>query len=246
MRVRTNICVLRTASFFACLLALIPQAVAAPSITLNTITQAPGGTVSVTGSGFGATKIVAIGFGAETTISNEIVNIFVNGTTRDANFTHRPVKPGSVGIRAVRISDGYEESIDDKGNGELWYYDGRGFWATLNYASGSYHREGGTSNVADWTYYASYKSCQYNVTSFGSITTTSSGTFTANFTVPPGAANGLHNVTAIDAVGNVAVTTLNVDNTLPEALPFGVMILLSATAVAASSLHFRKRPRITV
>jgi hypothetical protein len=219
----------------------VPTAAGAGSITLTPTAQAPGGIVSVTGSGFGATKAVGIGFGAATPITGEIVTLLVNGSTRDANFTFRPIKPGSISFHMVR-DDGYEEWADDNGLGELWYYAG-GFWATVNYASGSYHREGGITDITRWTFTASYTRYQYNLTSFSSITTTASGTFVANITVPA-VANGNYNVTAIDSGGNMATTTLNVDSTIvPEVLPFGAVLLLSSLAVVAGSWHFRKRPR---
>jgi hypothetical protein len=230
-------------AFLACLLALTPLAAGAGSVTLTPTAQAPGGTVSVTGSGFGAAKPVGIGFGAALPMTGETVNHLVNGTTWDYDFTHRPIKPGSVSIHLVRTSDGYEEWAEDNAVGELRLLAGN-FWATVNYASGSYHREGATTNPALWTFTASYTSYQYNVTSFGSITTTASGTFSANITVPA-VANGNCNITVIDAGGNLATATLNVNSAIPEVLPFGAILLLSSVAVIAGSWHFRKRPRIT-
>jgi hypothetical protein len=228
-------------AFLACLFALMPQAAGAGSITLTPTSQAPGGTVSVTGSGFGATSAVGIGFGAAQPITGEIVIHLVNGTMWDYNFTHLPLKPGSISIHEVRAADGYEEWAEDNGAGELRLIAGN-LWGTVNYASGSYHREGATTVADRWTFTASYTCYQYNVTSFGSIITTASGAFSANFTVPA-VANGNYNVTVIDAGGNVAFATLNVSSAIPEGLPLGAILLLSSVAVVASSWHFRARAK---
>jgi len=248
VRVRTKVCAASVAAFLAFLLAFIPQAAAAASITLNTSAQAPGGSVTVTGMGFGASRNIGVAFGAESNVTGEIVNQIVTGDIRDYNFTRRPIRPGSVKIIHLNLLTGSAPLVTDDGAGTLYLgSSGSIFSNAMNYALGNYHREGvvGT-NPADYLLTASYTSYQYRLTSFGGITTDGSGTFSANFTVPS-AANGNYNVTVIDAVGNVAVATLNVDNTIPvpEVLPFGAIMLLSTMAVASGSLHFRKRPRIT-
>ncbi len=246
MRLRTKVCVVSAPVFLACLLALIPQAAATPSITLSTTAQAPGGSVTVTGTGFGASRNIGIAFGAELNVTGEIVNQWVAGSVRDYNFTRRPIKPGSVQIIHLNLITGSAPNVTDDGAGTLYLGTSSIFSKYMNYALGNFHRENvvGT-NPDDYLLTASYTSYEYNLSSFGGIATTASGIFSANITIPA-VANGNYNVTVIDEGGNVAVATLTVDNTIPEALPFAAIMLLSAIAVATSSLHFRKRPRVTV
>jgi hypothetical protein len=240
-----------TVSIFALALLVLsfamPTAAGAGSITLTPAAQAPGGSVTVTGMGFGASRNIGVAFGAELNVTGEIVNQIVTGDMRDYNFTHRPIKPGSVQIVHLNLITGSAPLVTDDGAGTLYLGDsGNIFSNAMNYALGNYHRDGVSgTNPADYLLTASYTSYQYSLTSFGGITTDGSGTFSASFSVPPAAANGNYNVTAIGASGNVAVATLNVDNTIPEGLPLGAILLLSSAAVAAVSWCFRKRPRIT-
>ena len=243
MRVRTKVCAVSAAAFLAFLLSIIPQAAAAASITLNTPAQAPGGSVTVTGMGFGASRNIGIAFGAESNVTGEIVNQIVTGDTRDYNFTHRPIKPGSVQIIHLNLLTGSAPLVTDNGAGTLYLgTSGNIFSNAMNYALGNFHREGvvGT-NPDDYLLTASYISYQYSLTSFGGITTDASGRFSVNITVPA-LPNGNYNVTAIDSGGNLATSTFS---TIPEGLPFGAVLLLSSVAVAAGSWLFRKRPRIT-
>ncbi len=249
MRLITKVCAVFEPIFLACLLALIPQAAATPSVTLNTTAQAPGGSVTATGVGFGASRNIGIAFGAESNVTGEIVNQILTGNMRDYNFTLRPIKPGSVQIIHLNLITGSAPLVTDDGAGTLYLgSSGNIFSNAMNYALGNYHRDFASvgTNPDDYLLTASYVTYQYSLTSFGGITTTATGTFSADFTVPA-VSNGSYNVTVIDAGGNVAVASLNVDNTIPvpEALPFAAMMLLSAMAVAAGSWHLRKQPRIT-
>jgi hypothetical protein len=109
----------------------------------------------------------------------------------------------------------------------------------MDYALGGFiHPSTGTPSMYEWR--ASYTYYQYNVTSYGQVTTTGSGTFSANFTVPT-VTNGNYNVTAIESGGNIATATFTA---IPEGWPFGAVLLLSSVAVAAGAWLFRKRPRI--
>jgi N-dimethylarginine dimethylaminohydrolase len=57
------------------ILLVIPATRAAtPTITLTPTSQAPGGSVTVTGTGFGATIVVGIGFRAEVNVINEVMD----------------------------------------------------------------------------------------------------------------------------------------------------------------------------
>ncbi len=242
MRLRTKVCAVSAPVFLACLLALIPQAAATPSITLSTTSQAPEGSVTVTGTGFGAARNIGIAFGAESNVTGEIVNQVVTGDMRDYNFTRRPIKPGSIQIIHLNLLTGSAPLVTDDGAGTLYLgTSGNIFSNAMNYALGNYHREGvvGT-NPADYLLTASYISYQYSLTSFGGITTDASGRFSANFTLPV-VTNGDYIVTAIDSSGNVATATITA---IPEALPFAAIMLLSAIAVAAGSLYLRKQLRI--
>lgn len=244
LRVKTRVCAVTAAAFFACLLALMPLAAGAGSITLTPTAQAPGAYVSVTGTGFKAAKNVTIGFGNELGVVQELfVPVITGPNTRDCNWTNRPIKPGSMHIHLYQYSTGGAFDYADDGAGNI-YRDNGDFFGILDYALGGFHRNS-TANPADYEFSATYTSYLYNnVTSFGRVTTTDSGTFTANFAVP-NVANGNYAVTAIDSGGSIGTATLSVNNAIPEVLPFGAMLLLSSVAVVASSWHFRKRPRIT-
>jgi hypothetical protein len=221
----------------------VPSATGAGSITLTPNTQSPNGLVSVVGTGFGASRNVGVAFGTELSVTGEIVNQVVTGDMRDYNFTYRPIKPGSVQIIHLNLITGSAPLVTDDGAGTLYLgSSGNIFSNAMNYAFGNYHRDGLTTNPADYLLTASYTSYQYNVSSYGSITTTASGIFSANFTVPA-LANGVYNVTVIDASGNIATATLNVSSSIPEVLPIGPVFMLSVLAIAAGSGHFRKRPR---
>ena len=230
-------------------IALISTASAAGSITLSTNAQAPGGTVMVTGTGFGATKAVGIGLGAEVNVTGEAHPI--TNTTGTGPFTAKtnlpPIKPGSFSFHCVVSSETnvVESDYTDNGDGTLASSSEYALNPFVNYATGEF----GRSTTSAWDTYtvvftAAYTGYQYNVTSAGGITTSPSGAFTATITVPAGLTNGNYNVTAIDSGGARAVATLTVDNTIPEALPLGTVMLLTTLAVAAGSWFFRKRPAV--
>jgi hypothetical protein len=199
--------------------------------------------VSITGLGFGGLKTVGVAFGTELNVTGEIVNQLVTGDQRDYNFTYRPVKPGSINIIHLNLITGSAPMVTDNGAGTLYLgSSGNIFSNAMNYALGNYHRDGvvGT-NPDDYLLTASYIGYQYSLASFGSVTTTASGMFSANFTVPP-VASGTYNVTVIDAGGNLATATLSVSSSIPEVLPIGTILLLLSLAVVAGSWNFRKQP----
>jgi hypothetical protein len=88
--------------------------------------------------------------------------------------------------------------------------------------------------TANYTYY------QYNVTSVAGVTTSGTGTFTTNITIPD-AADGSYPVTAVDTQGNKGVATLAVNGVIPEGFTFVFVVILSSVAVMASYLW--KRPK---
>jgi hypothetical protein len=231
-------------AFVASMLALIPLAAGAGAITLVPTAQAPGASVTVSGTGFGATINVAVVFGGEIQVVSESFMPIINGPdSRDYNFTHGPIKPGSFHIRRVTLDTGNPSAFSDDGKGNIFSDNSGSFFGTMNYALGGFiHTSTLDPTAYEWA--ASYTYYQYIVTSFGRVNTTASGTFSANFTVPA-VANGNYNVTAIDSGGSLATTNLNVSSTIPEVLPLGGVLLLSSVAVVAGSWYFRKRPRST-
>jgi hypothetical protein len=243
VRAKTKVCAVTATAILACLFASMPIVLGAGLITLTPTAQAPGASVSVVGAGFGATRNVSIVFGSEMEVVAEpMVPVLVDPTKWSYNWTRGPIKPGSMHIHLDSITfPGLTYDYFDDGAGKLLRdYDGV-LLGTVDYALAQYNRTVmGTGTVND--FYASYTYYQYNVTSFGRVTTTGSGTFSANFTVPA-VANGNYNVTAIDSGGTFATASLNVSSTIPEGLPLGAILILSSAAVAASSRHFRARAK---
>jgi hypothetical protein len=225
--------------------ALAPMAAAAGAITLTPTTQAPGASVTVDGTGFGATKAVGIGFGAE--VAGSSTDMAYNGTgvgPYSGRVSNWPIKPGSFVLTSDTTSGGgliskYTDNGDGTTSGSF-----EGAVGTINYVTGEWSR----TTTVDVTgiatnYSATYIRYQYNVTPAANITTLASGVFTASIIVPD-VANGNYAFTAVDTQGNKGVASLNVDNAIPEGLTVGVMVLLSAVAVIVSTRYFRKPPKI--
>jgi hypothetical protein len=238
------------------ILAVIPMASAAGAITLTPTTQAPSGSVTVDGTGFGATKAVGIGVGAEVPVTAEdhaITNLAI-GPDGDGVYgpwttktLHYPIKPGSFSFHCVVSSETSvveSDYTDDYSNGTLASSSAYAIKPFVNYVTGEFGRSG-TSDWSTYTvlYTASYTYYTYNVTPAAGVTTLGSGAFTASITVPS-VADGSYTVTAVDTQGNKATATLVVDHTIPEGLTVGVMVLLSSVAVIVSIRYFRKQPKI--
>jgi len=228
-------------------LAIVPMVAAAGSITLNPNAQVPGSIVSVSGTSFGATKPVAIGFGAEVTVTNESHPLASVAGTGPFTVTtnHFPIKPGSFYFHCVVSSDTnvVESNYYDNGDGTLATDSTYSIGHFVNYVTGQF----GRSSTSAWDGYtvvftASYTYYQYNVTPAAGVTTSESGAFSADITVPS-VANGAYNVTALDMSGNRATSSLTVDSTIPEGLTIGVVVLLSSFVALVSS-RFRERSRI--
>jgi hypothetical protein len=238
-----------TLSMFSLLLA--SMATAAPTVTLNPTSQAPGGSVVVTGSGFTASRSVGIGFGSEVAGSDSNMaysEVGGSGASGGLNWTgrlsHYPIKPGSYVFTSDTGTGGIVSTYTDKGDGTCtWSYDGS-VMGKINYTSGVWIRATtvDVSGIAA-LYSAVYTCYQYNVTSAGGISTNSAGGFTATITVPS-VANGNYNVTVIDSSGNRVVASLTVNNAIPEVLPPETIMLLTILAVAAGLWFFRKQPTI--
>jgi len=238
-----------TTAFVACLMlsiiiAVIPMANAAGAITLNPTTQGLEASVTVDGTGFGATKAVGIGFGAE--VAGSTTDMAYNGTgvgPYTGRVSNWPIKPGSFVLTSDTTSGGglistYIDNGDGTTSGSF-----EGAVGTINYVTGEWSR----TTTVDVTgiatnYSATYIQYQYNVTPVAGVTTGGSGAFTASITVPI-VTDGSYTVTAVDTQGNVATSTLVVDHIIPEGLTVGVMVLLSAVAVIVSTRYFKK-PKI--
>jgi hypothetical protein len=233
---------------FSLILASMPLTKAAGAITLTPTTQVPGASVTVEGTGFGATKAVGIGFGAELNVTGEEVNVTgpydVDVGPYVENLSCWPVKPSSFQRESgIMIGDLYIPSFLywDDGQGTILTDNPEVASATIDYATGkvSFTFSSPLSSSYDYVRIVNYTHYEYNVTPAAGVTTLASGTFTASITVPS-VVNGNYVVTAIDTQGNLATATLN---TIPEGLTLGVMLLLSTVAVIVSMRYFRKRPK---
>jgi hypothetical protein len=230
-------------------LLLVTMAVGAGSITLTPSTQAAGGSITVAGTGFGATKSVGIGLGSEVAGSDSNMAYSEVGGSGGLNWTgrlsHYPIKPGSYLFTSDTGSGGIQSTYSDRGDGTCtWSYDGS-VMGLINYVTGVWYR----ATTVDVTgiaalYSATYTYYQYNVTSAAGVTTNSAGGFTTTITVPTAVTNGNYNVTAVDSSGSKGVQSLTVSGVIPEGIPSVLIMLLTATAVIAGSYYFRKRPTI--
>jgi hypothetical protein len=240
------------------ILAVIPMASAAGAITLNPTTQGPGSNVSVDGTGFGATKAVGIGLGAEVTVTDEmhaITDLVTDPVYNEelgvdtygpfgGTTDHYPIKPGS--FTAFYDVDGVTSNYWDKDppDGTLESDSAYAVDPRVNYVNGTYGRR----STSDWSGFSapyvlvSYTYYTYNVTPAAGVTTLGSGAFTASITVPS-VADGSYVVTAVDTAGNKATSTLVVDHTVPEGLTIGVMLTLATIAVIVSTRYFRRQPK---
>jgi hypothetical protein len=228
------------------ILASIPVANAAGAITLTPTIQSPGASVSIVGTGFGATTNVGLVFGGEIQVVSEpFIAVIIGPDSRGYNFTHGPIKPGSFHLRIVAIAGTFQGGVydySDDGQGNIRRDTTLAVYGTLNYALGGYVNPS-TGSPSDWEYYASYTYYQLNVTSYGRVSTTSAGAFSANITVPT-VANGNYNITAIDSGGTLVTSTLSISNSIPEDLPIGVIVLLSTAAIIVGQRFSQKRPKI--
>jgi hypothetical protein len=246
MQYKTKVYITAITAFLMLSLTLVSIAAAAGAITLTPTTQAPGASVTVDGTGFGATKRVAIGFGAEVNSTN--FNMAYTGEGMgpySGRLSYWPVKPGSFVLYSdTTAGGGIVSTYTDNGDGTtLWSFDGTPM-GTINYTTGEWSRSS-TVDVSgiDTNYSATYTRYEFNVTPAVSVTTLASGAFSASITVPS-VANGAYAVTAVDTAGNIATATFTVDDEIPEGLTLGVMVLLSGVAVVVSTRYFRKRLKL--
>jgi hypothetical protein len=220
VRARTKVCTATAAAFLAYIVMLMPLAAGAGSITLTPTAVAPGASVSISGTSFGATKAVGIGFGAEVKVINEVMPVtgpFDVGAGPYVGWLSHPIKPGTFAMAEYipSISPDVIPMFEDAGNGTLIKATAISQAsvnnATLDYAIGKFtvFTFGPVSSTANMVRYVNYTCYQYDVTPIANITTNAAGSFSANITVP-GVASGSYSVTAVDAGGNRATASLMV------------------------------------
>jgi hypothetical protein len=220
-------------------------AAAAGAITLDPTTQAPGAAVSVSGTSFGATQSIGIGFGTE--VPGSDTNMAYTGTGMGpytGRVSNYPIKPGTFVLTSdTSAGGGLVSTYTDNGNGTL-SGSFEGATGTINYVTGVWTRMTTVDVTGIATNYgATYTRYQFNVTPAGGAATDGAGAFTASITVPT-VTSGTYTVTAIDTNGNIATSSLVVSvDTVPESWSMGVVMLISAVAVVIGAGYFRKRPK---
>lgn len=243
-KTKTQIICIISLSLLA-LAVLTPSATAAGTINLSeNANVSADSTITVTGTGFEATQIVGIAFGSEVPVTDEEHTTFSGTDTGPytAILDNIPVKPGSFSMHWD--TEGTGSDWTDNGDGTLTSSSSYSTGGTVNYVTGEFGRSS-SMDLSTYTLTATcaYTSYQYDVTPTAGVTTTGSGDFTADITVPT-VANGVYTVTAIDASGNIATASIGVGVDVPETFTFGVVALLSVAAVAGSAFLLRK-PKTT-
>jgi hypothetical protein len=237
-------------------LALASMAAAAGTINLTPNTQAAGGSVTVDGTGFGATKPVGIGFGSEVSVADEAhvianVDIGPDGDGVYGPFTattlHYPIKPGSLSFHCVVSSDSsvVESDYTDNGDGTLASSSQYAVSPFVNYVTGEFGRSSNSAwSTYTVTYTVAYTYYVYNATPDAGVTTSGAGAFNANINVPA-VADGTYTVTAVDTAGNMATSNLTVSSdTVPDVWSFGGMLIASTAAVVLGASYMRKRKNL--
>ena len=235
------VCLSALVSVLLLSLALLQMAAAAGSIVLDPTTQAPGGEVTVTGSSFGATNAVGIGFGQEVVVTGEDHTPTGTGTgPYTATTDHYPIKPGSFSMHSD--VEGTGSDWTDNGDGTLTSSSSYSAGGNINYVTGEFSR----SSTADLSTYvilftASYTYYQYNATPDAGVTTDGAGAFTAAINVPA-VTDGTYAVTAVDTVGNMATSNLVVSaDAVPDVWSMSGMLLVSTVAVVLGASYVRRR-----
>src|SRR5512137_613381 len=182
------------------LLATLPMGTSAGLITLTPTSQVQSNSVTVAGTGFAASKAVAIVIGTEITVTNETHPI--TNTTGTGPFTaytnHGSIKPGSFYYHCVVSSDTnvVESDYYDDGDGTLTSSSTYALNPFVNYVTGAF----GRSTTSAWDTYTVVYACSYTYYQYNGTRTTSNsaGAFSAAVTVPTSANNGNLAVTAFD------------------------------------------------
>jgi len=214
-------------------------------IELTPTTGEPGDSVTVEGTDFEANSTVGIGMGPEITVTGELHPIpNPSGTGPFTAVTlHYPIKPGSFSFHCD-VSDVTSDYYDTYANGTLATTSTYAVDPFVNYVTGEFGR---SSNTA-WdgyvvTFTANYTYYQFALTSAaGEPTDVSSGAFSVGVTVPD-IWNGTEPVTAVDRLGNTAVSDFVTTGSdfVPEPLTIGAIVLLSSVALVVSFYWLRKK-----
>lgn len=227
-------------------LSTVSMANAAAGITLDPTTGEPEDSVQVTGTDFGASTPVGIGFGAEVVTTDS--NMSYSGTgvgPYSGKVSYWPIKPGSFVLTAdTTMSGGIISTYTDNGDGTL-SGSFEGAYGDINYTTGEWSR---TSTVDltgyEQIYSASYTRYEWNVTPAEGLISGPDGAFTTNITVPM-LGNGSCPITAIDEEGNMATADFTVyGSEIPEIISFGSVLLLTSIVAVIATFSFRKRIRI--
>jgi hypothetical protein len=226
--------------------ALAPPVKAAGAITLTPNQNvSPGGTVSVSGTGFHTSTGVGIGFGAEVAVTSSEYHS-IDNTVGYGPFTattnYYPIKPSSLMWHCVVSSDTsvVESDYTDNGDGTCASSSTYAISPFVNYVTGQFGRSTNSAWDSFTVYYtANYTYYQYRVTPGAGITANSTGGFTASITIPS-VANGVYAVTAVDANGTMATAYVGVGMPIPESLTVGAVVVLSSVALVASVVLLRK------
>ncbi len=245
MRNKANAYIIAVTLSLILSMVLVSMAAAAGSITLTPTAQAPGAAVSVAGTSFGASKAIGIGFGAEVAGSNANMaysEVGSGGLTWTGRISNYPIKPGSFTFYSDTGSGGLVSIYNDDGDGTTTG-SFEGAVGTINYVTGVWTRTTtvDVSGIAA-NYSATYTRYQYNATPSAGVNSTAAGSFNAAINVPA-VTDGTYTVTAVDTQGNRAFASLTVSAVIPEVLPLGIMLALTAVAVIVGYRYISKQPK---
>jgi hypothetical protein len=221
------------------------------TVTLTPSNAAPGGTVTVAGTGFASTQAIGIGIGNEVAVANEshpIANPTGTGPF-NAVCAYKPVKVGSFYFHCVVSSDTnvVESNYWDAGDGTMTSDSTYALNPVCNYAAGTC----GRSTTSAWDGYTvvftvSYTHYQWGVTPAANVTTSSTGAFSTSITIPSNITAGTYTVTVVDAKGTKGTAQLTVSGPpVPEGFSVGLIVALLATVVIATRF-FRKQPKTSL
>jgi hypothetical protein len=198
-------------------------AMASPGLTVTPSSGKVKTTFKVTGTGFGDTKKVGIGFGAEDAVTGDSVTITpVSGTNYTGTLSRKPIEPTSVTIKVIDTESAEHTLADTAGDGKL-KEDGvvRG---VINYATGVFWVDVGCELTLSAT--ADYTTYKYDVTPSPVPTTNSTGYFEALCEVPF-VKTGTYTVTAINEVGykeTASFTVVRGITLIPSKGPAGALV----------------------
>jgi PKD repeat protein len=212
------------------LLAFVPAAQAATSLTVSPAGQDVGGTVTLGGSGFAATSVVTFTFDGSPLVTNPaLVTTDANGNFSGVTFT---VPSGTaVGTHTVSATDALTDTasssmqVDSLSVGPAGQSDG----GMVTLSGSGFAASSPVTFTFDGTTVATNPS---------SVTTDSNGNFTGvTFSVPAGATVGPHTVAATDGSTDTASGPLNVDSlsVSPGGQSVGGTVTVSGSGFAPSS-----------